>query len=126
MLDVNVKAMEKARLKLPQNVEYLFSNRENLVTCLKESDVIINCILWDKTRKDHLIYREDLKLMKTSAMIIDVACDDEGAVETCRSTTHDDPIYYEEGIMHYCVDNIPSGFFKNRINNTFSCNDSHM
>jgi alanine dehydrogenase len=110
MLDVNVKAMEKARLKLPQNVEYLFSNRENLVTCLKESDVIINCIMWDKTRKDHLIYREDLKLMKPSAMIIDVACDDDGAIETCRSTTHDDPIYYEEGIMHYCVDNIPSGF----------------
>ena len=43
-------------------------------------------------------------------MIIDVACDDEGAVETCRSTTHDDPVYYEEGILHYCVDNIPSAF----------------
>ena len=43
-------------------------------------------------------------------MIIDVACDDEGAVETCRSTCHKDPIYYEEGIMHYCVDNIPSAF----------------
>lgn len=110
MLDVNIKAMEKAKQKLPGNVEFLFSNRENIITCLKESDVIINCILWDKTRKDHLIYREDLKLMKTGAMIIDVACDDEGAVETCRSTTHDDPIYYEEGIMHYCVDNIPSGF----------------
>ena len=48
--------------------------------------------------------------MKKSAMIIDVACDDEGAVETCRSTTHDDPVYYEEGILHYCVDNIPSAF----------------
>lgn len=40
----------------------------------------------------------------------DVACDIPGAVETCRTTSHDDPIYYEEGIMHYCVDNIPSGF----------------
>lgn len=110
MLDVSYNAMEKARLKLPSNVEFLYSNRENLVSCLKESDVIINCILWNKTRKDHLIYREDLKMMKTGAMIIDVACDDEGAIETCRSTTHDDPVYYEEGIMHYCVDNIPSGF----------------
>ena len=54
--------------------------------------------------------REDLKLMKKSAMIVDVACDDEGAVETCRSTTHDDPVYREEGILHYCVDNIPSAF----------------
>jgi alanine dehydrogenase len=63
-------------------------------------------------RKDHLINREDLKLMKPSAMIVDVACDDEGAVETCRSTTHDNPTYYEEGILHYCVDNIPSAFAK--------------
>lgn len=110
MLDVSNQAMEKAKLKLPSNVEFLYSNRENLVTCLKESDVIINCILWNKTRKDHLVYREDLKFMKPGAMIIDVACDDEGAIETCRSTTHDDPVYYEEGIMHYCVDNIPSGF----------------
>ena len=43
-------------------------------------------------------------------MIVDVACDDEGAVETCRSTSHDDPVYYEEGVKHYCVDNIPSAF----------------
>ena len=75
------------------------------------------------TRRDHLqklttdicknhavVYREDLKLMKPGAMIVDVACDDEGAVETCRSTTHDDPVYKEEGILHYCVDNIPSAF----------------
>lgn len=110
MLDVSHKAMEKAKAKLPANVEFLYSNRENLETCLAESDVIINCILWDKTRKDHLITREDLRMMKPGAIIIDVACDDKGAIETCRSTTHDDPIYYEEGIMHYCVDNIPSGF----------------
>ncbi len=110
ILDVNYKAMEKAKHKLSPNVEFLYSNRENLVNCLKESDVIINCILWNKTRKDHLIYREDLKMMKNGAMIIDVACDDEGAIETCHSTTHDNPVYYEEGIMHYCVDNIPSGF----------------
>ena len=110
ILDVNLKAMEAAKAQLPANVSFLMSNRENLLNCLKDSDVIINCILWPKHRKDHLINREDLKLMKPSAMIIDVACDDEGAVETCRSTTHDDPVYYEEGILHYCVDNIPSAF----------------
>ena len=110
ILDVNMKAMEDAKAKLPSNVSFLISNRENLVKCLKDSDVIINCILWPKHRKDHLINREDLKLMKPSAMIVDVACDDEGAVETCRSTTHDAPTYYEEGILHYCVDNIPSAF----------------
>ncbi|KUK73384.1 MAG: Alanine dehydrogenase [Clostridiales bacterium 38_11] len=110
MLDINKRAMDSAKDKLPVNVEFLFSNRENLLTCLKRTDVLINCILWPKTRKDHLVSREDLKLMRRGAVIIDVACDDAGAVETCRSTTHDDPAYYEEGILHYAVDNIPSGF----------------
>ncbi|NLB80304.1 MAG: hypothetical protein GX800_01490 [Clostridiaceae bacterium] len=81
-----------------------------MINCLKTSVAVINCILWPKTRTDHLICREDLCIMKKGAVIIDVACDDAGAVETCRSTTHDDPIYYEEGILHYCVDNIPSAF----------------
>ena len=110
VLDINYEAMAAARNHLPSNVEFLYSNRENLLKCIKDSDVIINCILWPKTRRDHLINREDLKLMKKGALIVDVACDDGGAVETCRSTTHDDPIYYEEGILHYCVDNIPSAF----------------
>lgn len=110
MLDINYDAMLSAKEHMPPNVSFMFSNRTNLLRCLKESDAVINCILWPKTRKDHLIYREDLKLMKPGAMIIDVACDDEGAVETCRSTNHADPVYYEEGVLHYCVDNIPSAF----------------
>lgn len=110
IIDINKEIMDKAKAVLPQNVEFLYSNRTNLLKCIKESDVLINCILWNKTRKDHLVYKEDLKMMKKGAMIIDVSCDDGGAIETCYSTTHDDPIYYEEGIMHYCVDNIPSAF----------------
>lgn len=110
MLDVNYNAMLKTKEVMPNNVSFMFSDRHNLLKCIAESDVVINCILWPKTRKDHLISREDLKSMKKGAMIIDVACDDEGAIETCRSTTHMDPVYYEEGIMHYCVDNIPSAF----------------
>lgn len=110
MLDINKKAMEKAQIKLPTNVEFLNSNRENLVRCLKECDVLINCILWPKTRTDHLVYREDLALMKPGSLIVDVACDEAGAIETCRSTTHDNPIYVVDGITHYAVDNIPSAF----------------
>ncbi|MCM1234009.1 MAG: alanine dehydrogenase [Ruminococcus flavefaciens] len=110
ILDVNINAMQNAQLHFPPNVSFLISNRTNLVKCLKESDVVFNCILWPKNRKDHLVYREDLKLMKPNSMIVDVSCDDNGAIETCRSTTHDDPVYYEENIKHYCVDNIPSAF----------------
>ncbi len=110
ILDVNRRAMDAAKEKLPANVEFLYSDRENLVTCLKRTDVLINCILWDKTRTDHLVYREDLQLMKPGAIIVDVACDDHGAIESSVSTSHDDPIYYVDGILHYAVDNIPSGF----------------
>lgn len=110
MLDIDYSVMKSAKRVMPQNVSFMFSNRENIVKCLKESDVLMNCILWPKTRTDHLVSREDLKLMKRGAMIVDVACDDAGAIETCRSTSHSDPVYCEEGILHYCVDNIPSAF----------------
>lgn len=110
ILDINKEIMDDAKAKLPSNVEFLYSNRTNLLRCLKDTDVLMNCILWNKTRKDHLVNKEDLKLMKKGSIIIDVACDDNGAIETCHSTTHDDPIYEVEGILHYCVDNIPSAF----------------
>ena len=110
ILDVNMNAMLEAKKYLPGNVSFLISNRFNLEKCLKESDVFLNAIQWPKERTDHIVYREDLHLMKPGALMIDVACDEGGAIETCRSTTHDDPVYYEEGILHYCVDNIPSAF----------------
>ena len=110
ILDVSWKTMEASKNLLPPNVEFMYSNRENLETCLKRTDVLFNCILWDKNRKDHIVNREDLKMMKPGALIVDVACDDNGAIETCRSTSHTDPVYTEEGIIHYAVDNIPSGF----------------
>lgn len=122
MMDIDLKAMERAKDKLPSNVSFLYSSRQAIEDCLKVSDVVINCVLWPKTRKDHLISKEDLAMMKHGAMIIDVACDDGGAVETCRSTTHDDPVYYVDGILHYAVDNIPSAFSKS--SSTRFANDS--
>lgn len=110
ILDVNLNAMEEARKHLPPNVSFLISNRTNLEKCLRESDVVFNCIMWPKNRKDHIVYREDLRLMKKGALICDIACDDNGAVESCRSTSHDAPVFVEEGVTHYCVDNIPSAF----------------
>lgn len=110
LLDVSLEKMEEAKQKLTANTEMLYSTRSNLLKCLRDTDALINCILWPKTRKDHLIHKEDLKLMKPGAMIIDVSCDDEGAIETSHSTTHDNPIYFVDGILHYAVDNIPSAF----------------
>lgn len=110
VLDINMNQLEYARSVLPPNVEFLYSDKNNIDLCIRRSDVLMNCILWPKTRKDHLVSREMLRTMKPDALIVDVACDEGGAVETCRATTHDDPIYREEGITHYCVDNIPSAF----------------
>jgi len=110
ILDINLESLERAKHILPPNVELLHSNKENLANCLKRSDVLVNCILWPKWRKDHLVTREMLGSMKPGSLIIDVSCDEAGAIETCRATSHDDPVYVEEGIMHYCVDNIPAAF----------------
>lgn len=75
-------------------------------------DVIVNGILWDTTRKDHIIYREDLKRMKHNALIIDVSCDRNGGIETSVPTTIEDPIYLVDGVTHYVVDHTPSLFWK--------------
>lgn len=75
-------------------------------------DVIVNAILWDTSRKDHIIYREDLKRMKRGAMIIDISCDRAGGVETSIPTTIDNPVYTIDGIKHYVCDHTPSLFYK--------------
>ncbi len=84
-------------------------------------DVIVNCILWDVNRKDHIIYAKDLIRMKKGALIIDVSCDKKGGIETCIPTTIESPTYMVDGIMHYAVDHTPSLFYK-----TFSYNNSRI
>lgn len=75
-------------------------------------DVIVNCVLWDVYRKDHIIYKSDLQHMKCGAMIIDVSCDRNGGVETSVPTTIGQPVYSVDGILHYVVDHTPSLFYK--------------
>lgn len=88
---------------------------------LPNYDVIVNCILWDVTRTDHIIYRNDLKRMKRNSMIIDVSCDRNGGIETSIPTTFENPIYYLDGVLHYAVDHTPSLFYK-----TFTQNNSEI
>ena len=75
-------------------------------------DVIVNCILWDTSRKDHIIYKNDLKDLKKNCVIIDVSCDRNGGIETSIPTTIDNPTYYVDGVMHYVVDHTPSLLYK--------------
>ncbi len=110
ILDIDIDKMERAKEILPSNVEFLFSNKNNMEMCLKRTDVLMNCILWPKWRDDHLVSKNMLGLMKSGSLIVDVACDEAGAIETCRATNHGDPVYEVGGVTHYCVDNIPSAF----------------
>lgn len=79
---------------------------------LDRYDVIVNALLWDTSRKDHVIYREDLKRLQPNALIVDISCDRAGAIETSIPTPIENPTYYVDGVMHYVVDHTPSLFFK--------------
>ncbi len=73
-------------------------------------DVIINCVMWDTSREDRLIYKSDLKKMKRGTMIIDISCDPGLEIETSFPTSIDNPVYSVDGIIHYSVDNTPALF----------------
>lgn len=88
---------------------------------ISKYDVIVNCVLWDITRTDHIINRDDLKRMKKNSMIIDVSCDRNGGIESSVPTTIEKPTYLCEGVLHYVVDHTPSLFYK-----TFSRNNSSI
>lgn len=79
---------------------------------IEQYDVIVNGILWDTRRTDHIIYRDDLKQMKPGALIIDISCDRNGGIESSVPTTIDNPIYQIDGITHYVVDHTPALFYK--------------
>ena len=92
-----------------RNMEHLFKKE------LYMYDVVVNAILWDTNRKDHIIYKNDLiewKNQKNNAMIIDISCDRNGGIETSIPTTIEKPVYTESGVIHYVVDHTPSLFFK--------------
>ena len=89
-----------------RKTEELFQNE------LGNFDVVVNSILWDTSRKDHIIYKSDLKRMKSGSMIIDISCDKAGAIETSIPTTIEKPDYIIDGIRHYVVDHTPSLFYK--------------
>ena len=75
-------------------------------------DIIVNCILWDVCRNDHIIYRDDLKKMKSGSMIIDISCDKNGGIETSEPTTIENPTYVIENVIHYVVDHTPSMLYR--------------
>lgn len=88
---------------------------------IEKYDVIVNCVLWDVTRNDHIIYESDLIKMKKGSMIIDVSCDRHGGIETSIPTTIEKPTYVIDDVLHYAVDHTPALFYK-----TFSFDNSKV
>lgn len=84
-------------------------------------DVIVNCVLWDVMRNDHIIYKSDLLKMKNNSMIIDVSCDRNGGIESSVPTTIEQPTYRVNRVLHYVVDHTPALFFK-----TFTTDNSRV
>ena len=99
--------------QLGANVKVYNKKMEELLRKeISNYDIIVNCVLWNIERNDHIIYREDLKKMKRGSLIIDVSCDRNGGIETSIPTTIDKPMYSIDGVMHYVVDHTPALVYK--------------
>lgn len=107
LLDVNLQRLRYLADVMPPNVVTLISNSENIRQVLSQADVVISSVLIPGGRAPLLLRREHLKIMKRGAVIVDVAIDQGGSTESSRPTSHRDPIYEVDGIIHYCVTNMP-------------------
>ncbi len=107
LLDVNMDRLRYLDDIMPQNVTVLFSDRHTIREQLRRADLVVGAVLVPGAKAPRLVEREDLKLMKPGSVIIDVAVDQGGCVETTRPTTHSDPTYVVDDVLHYCVANMP-------------------
>lgn len=88
-------------------VETVYSNPETLATCVKSCDLLVGAVLVTGARAPKLVTRELVAQMKPGAVIVDVSVDQGGCIETCKPTTHENPTYMVDGVVHYCVANMP-------------------
>src|SRR5438270_9966365 len=109
LLDLSLDRLRYLSDVLPPNVDLLYSNRHNLLEQLRKADVVIGAVLLPGAKAPTLVRRDDRKLMKAGSVIVDVAVDQGGCIETSKPTTHDNPTYVVDGIIHYAVANMPGG-----------------
>ncbi len=109
LLDLSLDRLRYLADVLSPNVDVLYSNRHNLLEQLRKADVVIGAVLLPGAKAPKLVRRDDLKLMKPGSVIVDVAVDQGGCIETIKPTTHENPVYVVDGIIHYAVANMPGG-----------------
>jgi alanine dehydrogenase len=107
LLDTNLERLRYLSDVMPQNCYPIMSNPAILRKLLADADLVIGAVLIPGAMAPKLVTRDMLSYMKKGSVIVDVAIDQGGCVETAKPTTHDDPIYEVDGIIHYCVANMP-------------------
>jgi alanine dehydrogenase len=107
LLDTSLERLRYLSDVMPPNCFPVFSSPANIRKYLAEADLVVGAVLIPGAAAPRLITRDMLKIMKKGTVIVDVAIDQGGCIETARPTTHDDPIYEVDGIIHYCVANMP-------------------
>lgn len=107
LLDVNLNRLSYLDDVFGASVTTLYSSEANVRRALKEADLVIGSVLIPGGKTPRLVRREHLPLMKKGAVIVDVAIDQGGCCESSHVTTHDNPVFIEEGVVHYCVGNMP-------------------
>ncbi len=109
LMDVNLSRLRYLSDVMPANVNLLYSTRYAIRKQLEDSDLVVGAVLLPGKKAPSLVTREDLSTMRPGAVIVDVAVDQGGCVETIHPTTHGDPIYTVDGVIHYAVANMPGG-----------------
>jgi len=107
IMDVNLQRLRYLDDVLPANVNTFMSNEYNIREMIQHCDLIIGAVLIPGGKAPHLITRDMLKEMRPGTVLVDVAVDQGGCIETCKPTTHEDPTYIIDDVVHYCVANMP-------------------
>ncbi|MDR1776741.1 MAG: alanine dehydrogenase [Desulfovibrio sp.] len=123
ILDINLKRLEYLGEIMPPNVHPLFSDALNLETSLKKADIVIGAVLIPGAIAPKLIKKSHLALMKSGSVLVDVAIDQGGCCESSHPTTHSEPIYTVDNIIHYCVANMPGAYART---STFALNNATL
>src|SRR5687767_6047923 len=109
ILDVSLERLRYLSDVMPANVQLIYSNRSNIVEQIQTADLVVGAVLITGAKAPKLVRREDLKRMQPGSVIVDVAIDQGGCVETIKATTHENPTYVVDGVIHYGVANMPGG-----------------
>jgi alanine dehydrogenase len=109
ILDLSLERLRYLSDVMPANVDLVYSNRHNILEAVARADLLVGAVLLPGAKAPHLVTRDDLKRMQPGAVIVDVAVDQGGCVETIEPTTHEEPTYVVDDVVHYAVANMPGG-----------------